>query len=141
MEWTKPQKPTDDDVLVMYFIVRQELGMGAGKVGAQCAHACQLILMEDKRLRRYTKSMSPSEQWMLLRMEHWNDHNLNGGFRKVVLKADEKEWKALKEIYDPIIVQDAGLTEVEPGSETVMVLWPMYKNERDKVLKRLRCLN
>lgn len=114
--------------------------MGAGKVGAQCAHACQLILLENQTLRRSLGSLSPSQQNILIRIDYWNNGDLNGGFRKVVLKADEKEWSALKEIYDPIIVCDAGLTEVEPGSETVMVIWPMYKDERDKTLKRLRCL-
>lgn len=140
MEWSKPKKPTNDDMLVMYFVVREELGMGAGKVGAQCAHACQLILMEQDNIRKQIRPLSDSQYNILRRMNYWNSRDLNGGFRKVVLKASDKEWASLKDIYDPIIVCDAGLTEVEPGSETVMALWPIYKNERDKVLKRLRCL-
>lgn len=137
MDWTTmPRKPTDEDPLVMYFIIRQSLGMGAGKVGAQCAHACQLILIANKEKRKNLLAPNP----FVIRMNYWNDRNINGGFRKVVLRANDKEWEYLKEVYNPVIVQDAGLTEVDPGSETVMVLWPMFKNERCKVLKRLQAL-
>lgn len=36
--------------------------------------------------------------------------------------------------------KDAGLTEVDPGTETVMALWPMRKSERPPLVKRLQTL-
>ena len=150
MDWTRPETPTDENPLVMYFIVRQSLGMGAGKVGAQCAHACQLILIQEKKINKLISLKFPNDlqisksidicKNISLRMNYWNDCNINGSFRKVVLRSNEKEWEAIKKSYNPIIVIDAGLTEVEPNTETVMVLWPMFKNERCKILKRLQTL-
>jgi peptidyl-tRNA hydrolase len=59
------------------------------------------------------------------------------------LKADEKEWIKLKqEIKDQphVIVRDAGLTELEPGTETVIGLWPVRKSKRSKTVARLQVL-
>lgn len=57
--------------------------------------------------------------------EEW----LATSYRKVVLRADDKEWERLKAELWCFLVRDAGLTEVESGSETVLVLWPMRKSE------------
>ena len=139
MEWTKPEKPTKENPLVVYMIVRESLGMGIGKMVAQGGHSIQLLLKHDRDLRKL-KTLSDADKNKTIRMDIWKDYNVNGGFRKVALSADEKEWKYIKENYDPVIVVDAGLTEVAPGSETVMVLFPILKSERCKTLKRMRCL-
>ena len=140
MEWLKPKAPVKEvDELYMYFVVNRDLEMGCGKIGAQCAHAVQLALLEEKRLRKI-KDKSATETNILLRMEYWCDRRLNAGFNKIVLGADKKEWLYIKEVYNPITVADAGRTEVAPGSETVMILWPMFKNERCKTLSRMRLL-
>jgi peptidyl-tRNA hydrolase len=69
-------------------------------------------------------------------MNYW----INSDYRKVILYANDKEWNLLKETYNPTIVIDNGLTEINPNTETVMVFWPMFKNERCKTLKRLQAL-
>jgi peptidyl-tRNA hydrolase len=140
MDWNKPQTPNEDNPLVMYYIVRQSLNMGPGKMVAQGAHATQLILEYDKSLRRLKKDITEEQKNKTIRMDMWKDRALNGGFRKIVLTADDKEWETLKSDYNPIIVTDAGLTEVPAGSETVMVIFPILKSERCSTLKRMRCL-
>ena len=136
-----------EEPLVMYFIVRQSLDMGAGKVGAQCAHAAHMIMIEyfelDEMFQRSPNAalnMSEKDVGHLNRFEEWLNRKINGGFRKVVLRAKDREWEKVKEL-DHFIVKDAGLTEVEPGSETVIVLWPMRKDERPKIIKRLQTLS
>jgi len=61
-------------------------------------------------------------------------------YRKATLVADDKEWEKLKEQLWCFVVKDAGLTEVDPGTETVMALWPMRKSEVPKLVKRLQTL-
>lgn len=72
--------------------------------------------------------------WLWLR-EEWID----SGMRTVVLGADEKQWAKLKaSTIELFIVQDAGLTEIEAGSETVMSTYPIRKDEAPKEIKRLQ---
>ena len=147
---------TTEDPYVMYFAVRHSLNMGPGKIGAQCAHAAQMILLEyqaqveDVEDQHYSylnsqqnKNVTPIEEPIMLDKRHedfgfWLERT-NGEFRKVVLRAKDKDWDKLKEL-DHVLVRDAGLTEVAPGSETVLVLWPMKKSERPAIVKRLQVL-
>lgn len=135
------------DPIVMYLIVRESLGMGVGKIAAQCAHASQMITLEYFDLCRQIptgkgwKTEQDSLYFEVMRV--W----LLTSFRKVVLKADESEWKKLKVLIDSdqydwrsVTVVDSGLTEIAPGSETVIGLWPMYKSIVPKTVKRLQAL-
>jgi len=133
------------DPLILYLIVRESLGMGVGKIAAQCAHATQMVMLRHLELERdaWENQMSPAhspshEAAQKLRsvVEEW----LRTSFRKVVLKADDKEWAKIKETVNVFVVKDAGLTEVEAGSETVMALWPMRKSEAPKIIQRLQVL-
>jgi peptidyl-tRNA hydrolase len=67
---------------------------------------------------------------------------LDTSFRKVVLKSDDKEWEKIKLEFenDLILVIDAGLTQIPSGSETVIGLYPMYKSNVPKIIKRLQIL-
>jgi peptidyl-tRNA hydrolase, PTH2 family len=135
-----------EDPIVMYLVVREALNMSIGKTAAQCAHASQIVLLQ------YFKEY---QNWV---HEHDNDmiepimperikifyEWLNSSFRKVVLKADDKEWKKVQlqfvENVMRFTVIDAGLTEVPMGSETVMGIWPMLKSECPLILKKLQAL-
>lgn len=139
-------RATQEDPIIMYLIVRESLGMGVGKTAAQCAHASQMLLLKHIELdadvnwtqvaHGNEEEKIKSEQVMLFKS--W----LNSSFRKVVLKADDKEWAKLKEAMESVdvMVVDAGLTEIEPGSETVIGLHPMRKSLVGKVVKRLQVL-
>jgi peptidyl-tRNA hydrolase len=133
------------DPLIMYLVVRESLNMGAGKVGAQCAHASQMLLLNyfknlDRLKQLNAESYGPPyprADWSFL-FERW----LAGSFRKVVLKADDKEWEKVKAEFPSlhVLVIDAGLTEIAAGSETVIGIMPMYKSNQPKILKKLQVL-
>lgn len=116
----------------MYIIIRTDLGMSSGKMVAQGAHAACYLFMRYQEIKS-----SPTgylfKKWMV-----------EGNHRKVVLAASDKEWAQLKEQYqsDPncAIVHDAGYTEIPSGSETAYAIWPMYKKDAPKILKRLQLL-
>lgn len=142
------KRASQEDPIVMYLIVRESLNMSIGKTSAQTAHASQMLQL------RYDK-VKDSVNWTLvahgdlyekvlservLIFQEW----LNTSFRKVVLKADDKEWYKVQgcfvEDVTKITVVDAGLTEIASGSETVIGLWPMRKSERPKILQKLQAL-
>lgn len=125
-----------EDPIVMYFVVRKDLNMSTGKVAAQVAHASQMILMEYHKM--VSSEVDCNE---LVIFKQW----LSDSFRKVVLGADEKKWNKLKVYFDScssttITVRDAGLTEIEPGSETVLAVWPMKRSNAPQVIKKLSAL-
>jgi len=139
------KRATQEDPLVMYLIVRESLGMGVGKTAAQCAHASQMLLLKYHEffkgdvLPDVGMWLPPFSRETFELFEQW----LRGSFRKVVLKANDGEWEKIKSTFierQRIIVIDAGLTEIEPGSETVIGLYPMRKSRAPKVIKWLRVL-
>lgn len=126
------------DPIVMYLVVRESLNMSIGKTSAQCAHASQMLQLTFNVLERnlYTDQDFLDKIYIY---RGW----LESSFRKVTLKADDKEWVKVKnEISEEwrITVVDAGLTEIPSGSETVIGIWPMHKSKRPKILTKLQVL-
>jgi peptidyl-tRNA hydrolase, PTH2 family len=128
------------DPITMYFVVREDLNMGAGKMAAQCAHAAQMVMLRYFEKKREFGAFRYGRYGIYCDLfERWAYES----FRKVILKADLKEFEKIKaeEALDVFVVRDAGITEVEPGTETVLVVWPMRKSAAAKtLLKRLRIL-
>lgn len=138
------RRTDQEDPIIMYLIVRKSLEMSPGKLAAQCAHAAQMLLLKymDFKIQDMSSScneLPPFSREKFKLFQEW----LDGSFRKVVLKADEKQWKKLKESFDKrhiALVIDAGLTELQPSTETVIGLLPMRKSEVPKLVQKLRVL-
>lgn len=153
----REKRASQEDPIVMYLVVHETLGMSTGKTAAQCAHASQMLTLDyfdtkDKSRelqKQIQKTTDPDELLVMksLYAEHARKLSIfgewmSGSFRKVVLRADDKEWAKLKEDYGThmVMVVDAGLTEIPSGSETVIGLWPMRKSQVPKTVKRLQVL-
>jgi peptidyl-tRNA hydrolase len=125
----------DEDPYVLYLVLRESLRMTPGKMGPQIGHAIQLVFMEYMRCSIWDE-VPPAP--ILRRAEAMNAW-LQAASRKVLLGANYKEWEKVKAEAGPyVLVKDAGLTQVEAGSETMIACWPMRKSERPKILSRLR---
>jgi len=117
------------DELKLVLVVNNSLGMGKGKIGAQCAHAACGVLEKYK----------PDNE-MLFR--HWEAH----GQPKIALKG--KDWeemadlgtKALQAGLPVYVVHDAGRTQIPAGSQTVMAIGPGPKPLIDRVTGHLSLL-
>lgn len=127
------------DPFVEYLVVRKSLNMSAGKIAAQCAHAANMLNDIYHETDLGDPFIKPPSEELLLKMGVYAAWK-NTSYRKVVLVADEKDWLKLKELPDIVIVRDAGLTEVEPGSETVIGIWPMKKSAAPKLVQKLQTL-
>lgn len=126
-----------EDPIVCYIIVRSELKMGPGKICAQVGHAIQhLMECYFKVMLIETKlHMDTIEHPHVELMRDW----LKEGSQKVVLAAVDKQWDTIKQEYKKgcFVVKDAGKTEVAPGSETVLALWPDYKSKASSTIKQM----
>jgi peptidyl-tRNA hydrolase len=133
------------DPLAMYLVVRESLGMGAGKIPAQIGHAVGML---------YEKKDDLSLQLLCGKGWHTDQDSIdydtwvawkNTSYRKIVLKADDKEWEKLRAWATEsgkkfVLVVDAGLTEIAPNSETVFGFFPMYKSMAPKEISKLQAL-
>lgn len=107
-------------------VVRLDLDISRGKTAVQVAHAAVMCALESR-----------------LKAKPWFDRWIDGGQRKIVVKA--QDLKALRELHAraereglvAVLVQDAGLTEVEPGTTTVLGIGPAPDEVVDKVTGNL----
>nr|XP_019703558.1 probable peptidyl-tRNA hydrolase 2 isoform X2 [Elaeis guineensis]XP_019703561.1 probable peptidyl-tRNA hydrolase 2 isoform X2 [Elaeis guineensis] len=115
--------------LKMVLVVRQDLRMGSGKIAAQCAHAATGMYAE----------MLQSHRSLLRQWEQC-------GQPKIVLSCkNQQEMNKLKEAADrcglpTFVVADAGRTQVQAGSRTVLAIGPGRKADIDLVTGKLRLL-
>ncbi|KAH3685204.1 hypothetical protein WICPIJ_003798 [Wickerhamomyces pijperi] len=113
-------------------VIRTDLKMTKGKVAAQCSHATlgayRLMSMEN----------SESENLPLLR--RWERH----GQAKITLQCKSKDdldllfAKAISLNVNAYMVRDAGRTQIEPGSITVLALGPAPKPVLDQITGDLK---
>ncbi|NWJ07493.1 PTH2 hydrolase, partial [Crypturellus undulatus] len=111
----------------MVLIVRNDLKMGKGKVAAQCSHAA--VSAYKQAQRRHPELL---KQWEYC------------GQPKVVLKAPDEE--ALVQLLADAkqrgltvsLIQDAGRTQIAPGSRTVLGIGPGPADLIDKVSGHLK---
>jgi PTH2 family peptidyl-tRNA hydrolase len=130
-------RKNQEDPIIQYFIYNKDAKnykgnpLSTGKISAQCAHAAQMML-----LRYFEFKKQGTNQDKVELVEKW----MQESFRKVVLKAKKKDFDKVKEDLDCFLVRDAGLTEVDPGTETFLSLFPMRKSDVPDIIKKLQCL-
>jgi peptidyl-tRNA hydrolase, PTH2 family len=110
-------------------VMRSDLRMGKGKLAAQAAHA----------------SLSAAEIASDTRAE-WYDRWKAEGQKKVVLKVGSEPeltelLKTAKRAKLPAaIIQDRGLTQLEPGTVTCVGIGPAPDEEVDRITGKLKLL-
>jgi PTH2 family peptidyl-tRNA hydrolase len=108
--------------LKQVIVIRKDLKMGVGKLAVQVAHASILA---------YERSKSRNTLWF----KTW----YQSGQPKIVLKAnsleeiEEIEEKARVSNLPVVIVRDAGLTQLEPGTATCVGVGPAPSNMIDSI--------
>lgn len=107
-------------------VVRDDLELSRGKLAVQVAHASILGFLRSDREKR--------DRW------------LREGQKKIVLRVKNLEEllairdKAEREKIPTAIVEDAGLTEIPPGTITAVVLGPDEERKIDKITGNLPLL-
>jgi len=110
-------------------VVREDLKLSKGKLSAQVAHAAvSCAIKAEKNKNKY--------------FSDW----FSEGQKKVVLKVNDLE--SLLKIFNEAksvgliteLIKDAGLTEIPPGTITVLGIGPAPEEEIDRVVGNLKLL-
>lgn len=110
-------------------VVRSDLKMGKGKLAAQVAHA----------------SLSAAEHAMERRSQ-WLNEWKKGGQAKIVLKVQSEDdlhelfRKAKNAKLPASLIEDRGLTQLEPGTVTCIAIGPGPDDEVDRLTGKLKLL-
>ncbi|KAI9552290.1 hypothetical protein GHT06_022654 [Daphnia sinensis] len=113
----------------MVIVVRNDLGMGKGKIAAQCAHAAVQCYKTALRMDNRT-------------LKIW----LASGQPKVVVKVDtEEELLSISSLSTKsslinCLIKDAGKTQLDPCTTTVLGIGPGKKQDIDSVTGHLKLL-
>ncbi|XP_030374491.1 probable peptidyl-tRNA hydrolase 2 [Scaptodrosophila lebanonensis] len=118
-----------NDNFKMVLVVRNDLKMGKGKIAAQCGHGA---------VGAYQTAVSRTPR--LLRA--WE----NSGCAKIALRVEsEAELMAIKRAAEQhklntCLIRDAGRTQIEPNSKTVLAVGPAAAADIDRVTGHLKLL-
>lgn len=110
-------------------VVRQDLKMGKGKLAVQVAHAA---VSAAEQARKHSKP--------------WWDSWFHENQAKICVKVEnEKQLRELKGKADEAgipnaLIQDAGLTQLEPGTTTCLGLGPLPSDVADRYTGDLKLL-
>lgn len=110
----------------LVLVVRKDLSMGVGKIAAQCSHASVMAYQKSSRLMLL--------KWAL------------SGQKKIVVSCPNEQ--ALKDIREKAkqhrlltsTIHDAGHTQVEPNTVTVLAVGPAKEELVDQVTGHLSLL-
>lgn len=107
-------------------VIRKDLKMSKGKLATQAAHASVNVYKKAKK--------SIVDEW------------LSNGGKKVILKVDTE--KELINIYEKakvsklpcVLIKDAGLTHLSPGTVTAVGIGPDDEKKINKITGKLKLL-
>jgi PTH2 family peptidyl-tRNA hydrolase len=128
---TPSEFPSHNEECKMVLVVRTDLGMTKGKIGAQCGHA---TLACYKHFLRHSPDSNILRRWERM------------GQAKVALQIKSEEElevlqaQALSLGLVAHIIHDAGRTQIASGSATVLGIGPAPKSVIDQVTGHLKLL-
>jgi aminoacyl-tRNA hydrolase len=111
----------------LLLVVRNDLKMGKGKAASQCSHAAVIAFSQS-----LLKHPSKVESW------------LSNGQKKVIVKVESKdELNKLRDLakskgLETSLVRDSGLTQIAPGSATVLGIGPDEESKIDSIARDLK---
>ncbi|HLY76763.1 MAG TPA: peptidyl-tRNA hydrolase Pth2 [Thermoplasmata archaeon] len=123
------RSPPSDAAYKMVFVVRGELRLTPGKAAVQVAHAAVMLVLQFQKRRGDA-------------LERW----LQEGQKKIAVVAPtlaemvERQARASRQGIPTVWVDDAGFTEVAPGTRTCLGLGPAPSLELDKITGDLALL-
>jgi peptidyl-tRNA hydrolase len=114
------KKQNEEDQIVMYIFINNELGMNKGKIASQAAHVTGIIVDEILRSSFNNPTKESLEDYNFY--DKWMKNDM---YKKIVLRASKEQLlELIKTEKKCRYVIDAGLTQIPPNSLTVVGFFP-----------------
>lgn len=110
----------------LVLVVRKDLSMGVGKIAAQCSHASVMAYQKSSKVMLLKWAISGQKKIVV---GCSNEQTL------VDIRDKAKQYRLLTNI-----VHDAGHTQVEPNTKTVLAIGPAKEELIDQVTGHLSLL-
>ncbi|KAH7040215.1 peptidyl-tRNA hydrolase PTH2-domain-containing protein [Microdochium trichocladiopsis] len=121
----------------LVLVVRTDLGMTKGKIAAQCSHAT--LACYKTLSRAQSKNPSSAEARILQRWERLGQAKI-----AVQVKSEDEMLELMGKARSlgitAEVIQDAGRTQIDPGSLTVLGVGPAPKSQVDLITGGLKLL-
>ncbi|OLS23048.1 MAG: Peptidyl-tRNA hydrolase [Candidatus Heimdallarchaeota archaeon LC_2] len=117
------------DEVKQVIVIRSDLNMGKGKIAAQAAHASVVATLEAMKHNK-----------------NWYDRWMREGMKKIAVKVRSEEeleivfQKGSREKMPRSLINDAGHTQLEPGTATAVALGPAPATIIDPITKDLKLM-
>ncbi len=125
----------ENENIVMYIFINNDLHMEKGKIAAQCSHATQHVI-EEIILQHYNCKKEES----LKIKDNYIDWKRNHGSAKIVLKATQGDLEELMNLPKSTYIRDAGRTQIAPNSLTCVAFYPSKKSELIHITQKYKLL-
>ena len=108
-------------------VIRVDLKMGKGKIAAQAAHASVIATLEASKHNK-----------------NWFDRWMKEGMKKIAVKVNSEDelnyifQRAAKDKLPRALINDAGHTQLEPGTATAVSIGPGPVSLIDPITKDLK---
>lgn len=112
---------------VMYLIVRTDLKMGKGKIGAQCGHAVQYLTIRNLHKPFFKQYLNGSHPKIILKVPSLEEMNTISNYC----------YRNRIPYYEVI---DSGKTQIPPKTKTVLGVAPLRRSEVPDIIKNLKLL-
>ena len=119
----------------MYIIVNDDLKMSKGKIASQVGHVVQIII--ENIIGYYIDNKKNKESELYYdNYVKWKD----GGSTKIVLKSNQQNIEKLIKLKGIEYIRDAGKTQIEPNSLTVIGFYPQSRNKINNIICNYKLL-
>ena len=129
-----------------YIIVRTDLGMNAGKVAAQAAHACLKVFFDKFEKTSVELDNGTFEYGLMFVPTPEEKQWIDGRFTKITKKVKNenqllKVYNAAKEAgLNVSLIKDAGIYGLEGENYTVVAVGPNYVDKCEPIVGKLQLL-
>lgn len=128
------------DPIVFYLVINDELHMSPGKIAIQAGHLIEMFFLQYTKLlallvKKDLKLVPDCELAHIKMTNEW----IHQASQKIVLKANKDQWVEIKTALgrNAFVIKDVCLTQLEPGYETILGVWPMHQSNAPDILQRL----
>jgi peptidyl-tRNA hydrolase len=125
----------ENQEIAMYIFVNYDLKMGIGKIAGQVGHITQKLIEDILLNHKHSKNEESKKIY-----EDYRKWKKDYHCAKIILKATQEDIEEYSKLPNTFCVYDAGKTQIEANSLTVVGFYPSSKKEMHPFTHKFKLL-